>query len=71
MELKINNQVVHDMNGNALNYKFDHFPDIHEEIKVDGTKYLVREVTREVGKPDMVTVGNKQELMSHLYIKNN
>ena len=71
MELKINNQVLHDMNGNVLNYQFDHFPDIHEEIIVDGTKYLVREVTREIGKPDMVTVGNKPELMSHLYIKIN
>ena len=65
MELEVNNQVVHDMDGNILNYHFDHFPDVHEEIKVNGTEYLVREITREVGKPDMIAVGNKQEILSN------
>ena len=71
MELKVNNQVVHDMNGKILNYQFDHFPDINEEIEVEGIKYLVREITKGAGEPDMITVGEKQKVLSNLYVNYN
>ena len=68
MQLKINNQVVYDRVGNVLDYKFNHFPELHEEIEVDNEKYLVEEVTKELNKPDMIRVIRKEKFIKESYI---
>lgn len=66
--ININNQVVHDTDGNILDYQFDHFPEIKEEIEVDGKIYLVQEINRELGKPDMIRVENKERYISRIIV---